>query len=345
MTGGAEVVTLAHPGSALSGDHTVVWSPLFQATWDRVNTRCGGPPVRADPPDELMTRLDSFQWDATTVMPDGSWRVWAGPATRDFIQQVNREAAAISGEAQGPFHLEHESEGTITAFGLLDRKVEFRKALYRSGTKPLDFMTSGGIFPSQFFGVAGELSQGLSDSIRILAYDPDKKSHAVEILCKNGKESVICYLPPSAADFATACEKVRSWKSIFKNAPEKHGTLDDPALHKNDELKLPYISLATTAEFPELGKSNRYYGADSMPWKISRAEQITRFELHDKGARIRVEASSEADPFGEAPPLRPVVPRKFVYDRPFFIFLWRDKAEWPYFGAWIGDASTLQRFP
>ena len=40
-----------------------------------------------------------------------------------------------------------------------------------------------------------------------------------------------------------------------------------------------------------------------------------------------------------------VTPRRFVFDRPFFIFLWRDKAEWPYFGAWIGDSSALVPFP
>jgi hypothetical protein len=52
-----------------------------------------------------------------------------------------------------------------------------------------------------------------------------------------------------------------------------------------------------------------------------------------------VETSSEADPFG-APPPKPV-PRRFIYDRPFFVFLWREHAEWPYLGVWIGDASAL----
>jgi hypothetical protein len=38
------------------------------------------------------------------------------------------------------------------------------------------------------------------------------------------------------------------------------------------------------------------------------------------------------------------VPRRFLYDRPFFVFLWREGAEWPYFGAWIGDESSLEPF-
>jgi hypothetical protein len=56
-----------------------------------------------------------------------------------------------------------------------------------------------------------------------------------------------------------------------------------------------------------------------------------------------VDVLGEVEPFAGGPP--PNVPRRFVYDRPFFLFLWRDQAEWPYFGAWIGDDSAMQAFP
>ena len=29
------------------------------------------------------------------------------------------------------------------------------------------------------------------------------------------------------------------------------------------------------------------------------------------------------------------------HDRPFFAFLWRDNADWPYLGVWVGDSSAL----
>jgi hypothetical protein len=38
----------------------------------------------------------------------------------------------------------------------------------------------------------------------------------------------------------------------------------------------------------------------------------------------------------------PVVPRDFHYDRPFFVFLWREGAEWPYVGAWVGDDAGME---
>ena len=98
------------------------------------------------------------------------------------------------------------------------------------------------------------------------------------------------------------------------------------------------------ADFPELKSSLRYHRDRPLPWKLYRVEQITRFDLHEEGARVRVETGFEAKPFSGLPP-PPAIPRNFIYDRPFFVFLWRDKAEWPYFGAWIGDTSALKPFP
>lgn len=340
----AEVVAIPHPGVAVPLNKTVVWSPVFQATWDAFVARCKGPLLRTEPPNELMDKLDSFRFDAKSTLPEGRWKVWAGPATKAFLDHVNEGATAITKEKPGPFRLERESPDNIAAFGLLDRQVEFTKALYRSGKKPMDFITSSGAASSQFFGVAGGLSAGFDESIRVLSYEPDKKSHALELMCKEEGETVILYLPEVSGDFATACDAVRKWKADFKADKQLAGTIRDPHLHRNDSLRVPYVSFDVMSDFPDLTTSLRFHRDEPEPWKIYRVQQLTRFDLYEKGARVRVETSLEAEPFGDPPPPPPTVPRQFIYDRPFFVFLWRDKAEWPYFGAWIGDASALKPF-
>ena len=127
----AEVITLVHPAEAMPEKHTVVWSPLFQATWDKLNSELGGKPDKVEPPNELMAKLDSFPWKADAVMPAGSWKTWSGPATNDFLNQVNDEAAKLTGEPDGPFRLSQESPNNRAAFGLLDREVSFQKEFLR----------------------------------------------------------------------------------------------------------------------------------------------------------------------------------------------------------------------
>lgn len=341
-----EIVTLTHPGESLPANSTVVWSPVFQAAWDKLNTRLGGPPVRVEPPNALMARLDAFRWKPGKVLPGGAWQAWCGPATRDFLNQVNREAAAITREPEGPFKLLQESSGSLAFFSLLDRTVEFQRAFSRSNKIPMKFQTSDGGHPVRFFGVRDEAGDGFGDSVRILAWRPVDRSHAIQIRCKQADDTVILYLPGQNQDFATACHWLRTWRSQSKPDAGRSGAWDDCVFHSGDEIQIPYVTLESNADHTLLFGGVRYHGEKgkpAMPWSITRVEQLTRFELHEKGARVRVEVSGEAAALGPGPP--PTVPRRFLYDHPFFVFLWRDQAEWPYFGAWIGDASALRAFP
>jgi hypothetical protein len=336
----ADVVTLAHPSEALPHEKTVVWSPLFQATWDKLNTELGGKAEKVVPPNELTAKLDSFQWEANKIMPAGSWKTWSGPSTPDFLKRVNEEAAKMTGEAKGPFRLSEENESNRAVFGLLDRVVSFRKAFLRSRGEPMAFRVGDKESPVSFFGCRSDMSGGLRESVRVLAFRPVDRSHAIQILCKEADDSVVLYRPAKSMDFATACSWIRTWRALATTNKAEFGAWNDPLLHETDEVRIPCVDLEYTADLTSKLKGVRIH--KGKPWSIERAEQKTRFQLHKKGARVRVEVSIE--PFADSQGPR-IIPRKFIYDRPFFVFLWRDGAEWPYFGAWIGDVTALKAFP
>jgi hypothetical protein len=334
-----EIVTLAHPEEKLPANSTAIWSPLFQATWDKLNSNLGGPPTKIDPPNALMTKLDAFKWNAGQVMPEGSWKTWCGPATQDFLKKVNEEAATLSQTKNGPFKLASENPAGLASFGLLDREVTFIKSFARCIKEPINFRVGSAKQPVQFFGTKVEDDVGFAESVLVLAFRPVDQSFAIQISSKQSDDKVILYRPAKEQDFASACHWLRTWRSQFNADKERSGAWDDCFLHAGDEIQIPYVDLNTTADL-----SNRLGGRrdhQGHPWVITRAEQITKFQLHEKGARVRVEVSLEASPLAATPQ---TTPRKFIFDRPFFVFLWRDKAEWPFFGAWIGDASALKAF-
>jgi hypothetical protein len=335
----AEVVTMPDPHGGMPPGKTVVWSPLFQATWDTMNAKLGGPPKKIDPPNELMSRLDAFRWEPATVMPEGAWKTWAGEATPEFLKQVNTEAARMTGEAEGPFRLSGDAHpGMIACFGLLDRQVEFAKPFYRSMKVPLEFGT--GRSAVRFFGAKGDQADAYGETVKVLAYRPVDGSHALEISCKGADDKVILYLPAAAQDFATACRWIREWREDSESNGGLPGNWDDRRLHHGDEIRVPYVSIDVTDELSSQLQGGRFHGRPDDPWTVRRAEQMTKFELHEKGARVRVEASIDIEAFSSEPR---TVPRRFIFDRPFFVFLWRDTAEWPYLGAWIGDATALMK--
>jgi hypothetical protein len=333
----AGIITLPDPASPMPEGGTAVWSPLFQATWDAMNKEIGGKPESIDPPNELMARLDAFNWKAEAVMPEGAWKTWAGKATPDFLKRVNAEAAQMTGEAEGPFRLIGDGIPGLVCFGLLDRKVEYAKPFYRSKAVPMEFGERKS--PVRFFGATSDLADLYGEAVKVLAYRPVDGSHALEISCKGGDDKVILYRPAKAQDFATACRWVREWREDFDGNAALPGGWDDRRLHEGDEVRVPYVSLDAKADFTHLLNSRRNHGIEGGVWGIRRAEQKTKFELHEKGASVRAEVS--LDPFASEPRNHP---RRFIYDRPFFVFLWRAEAEWPYLGVWVGDDSALRKF-
>lgn len=343
----ADIVTLPHPDEKLPAESTVVWSPLFQATWDTMNQSFGGPPERVEPPNPLMAKLDGTQWKPEAVMPEGSWKTWGGPATQAFLDQVNREATQLTGDKKAPFALPAEiTQHTLVCYGILDRKVEFIKPFFRSKKVPMDFKFGKEVMPVRYFGAPLSRINEFRGPVRILSWKPSERSHAIQVKCKQAGESLVLYLPGKPQDFSTACRWLHKWRTdpLPVDPSTKTGAADDPFLHRQDQVKIPYLALDVRESFKELlQKNRRHYAGQLVPWEITAAEQHTRFKLHEKGAEVRVEASLAAEPFAGEIKMPPMVPRHFIYDRPFFAFLWRDGAEWPYFGVWIGDVSALEK--
>ena len=333
----AEIVAVAHPGENLPHDKTVIWTPLFQAAWDDLH-RALGEPVKVEPPNVLMDRLDHFDWKSDSVMPPNRWKVWTGEAAQELIDKANAEAARMTGEKTGPFRSAPRLQSRI-ALGLLDRDLIFKKPLHRSLEVPLEFHLADGTKPKvRFFGVRRKASGAFGGLVRVLAFQ--EGTHAIQIAA-DGDESAVLYLPEKPASFLEACDKLREWRS--KKLEGAFGSAQDPNLHENDDLRIPVLKLENTTDFVPQLQSLRYFKDGGLPWILSKAEQRLKFELTEKGAKLRVEVEMGADPFGEPPP-PPMIPRFVHYDRPFFVFLWRDHAEWPYFGAWIGDPSALEAF-
>ncbi|MES2995481.1 MAG: hypothetical protein V4733_01595 [Verrucomicrobiota bacterium] len=332
----AEIVSLAHPAEKFDAADTVVWTPLFQAAWDRLNEEHGGKAVKVEPPNELMQMLDAFQWKPGTVMPEGNWKTWGGKASLEFLARVNREAEGILGE-KNAFPAREFPPGSLSVYAVMAKTLEFEKA-FSKAEEPMVFRSGESETPVKFFGVQGERSGAFAEFVRVLAYRPKDGSHALEIATKQAGDRVVLYRPPAVQDFATACRWLREWRKT-KPGSGKSGAWDDPVFHERDEVQVPYVKLESRADMAARLASLRWFGKKTVPWKIALAEMKTEFELHEKGARVKATVELQDEPFGFTPPM---TPRKFVYDRPFFIFLWRDGAEWPYYGVWIGNSEALR---
>ncbi len=333
----SEIVAVAHPEEKFPEGKTVVWSPLFQAAWDGLHDGLGDL-VKVEPPNALMERLDHFKWKPDAVMPRNRWKVWAGEATQKLIDKANSEAARMTGVKTGPFKMEPRPHSRI-ALGLLDRDMVFKKPLHPSLDAPLVFHSkSVNNAKVRFFGTRRKASSAYGGVVRVLAYQ--KGSHALQI-ASDGDDSAVLYLSEKPQSFSEASKTLRDWRA--ETLKGEWGSVQEPALHENDDVRIPVLKLEDTTDFvPQL--QGLRHCQSGPPWLIYKAEQRTNFQLTEKGAKVRVVVETGVEPFAELPPKPMMIPRFFHYDRPFFVFLWRDGAEWSYFGAWIGNDAAMQKF-
>ncbi len=215
----------------------------------------------------------------------------------------------------------------------------FKNPLHRSADAPLAFrLADGSKSQVRFFGSRRKASAKYGGVIRVLSYQAG--THALQI-ASDGDDCVVLYLPDKPLSLSEACGKLREWRANPINGPS--GSAQDPSLHETDDVRIPVLKLENTTDFVPVLQGLRHFKS-GPPWLISTAEQRLKFQLTEKGAKLRAEVESGIDPFGEPPPKPKMVPRFFHYDRPFFVFLWRDGAEWPYFGAWIGNDASMEPY-
>ncbi|HVJ45549.1 MAG TPA: hypothetical protein VM511_04120 [Luteolibacter sp.] len=318
----AEPVAIPLPDSPLPDDRTVVWSPLFPATWDALKEQTG-PLVSVDPPNPTITGLEAFRFDRKTVFPETSWKTWSGPSTQEFLATVNSEAAEMLGEPKGPFQLSIIDPANRVAFGLLNHRIEFRRPLHRSKKIPMKFKSGQAETDVAFFGTKGK-----HPSVEVLAWNAAERFHALKLHDNHSDAGIILYLPPAPMDLRTAWTKVME----IQKKPEMFIALGD-----KDEVRIPYLDLKSESDLTSYFTGTIRFGK-LEPTSQFQARQLTLFKLHEKGAEVRVETAM--DPFAGGPP----EPRHFIYDRPFFVFMAKKDAEWPYFGAWIATTDGMEPF-
>jgi hypothetical protein len=70
----------------------------------------------------------------------------------------------------------------------------------------------------------------------------------------------------------------------------------------------------------------------------SEVKQLVRFQLNEKGAVLKSEATIAVAALAIARPLNLHI---MVFDKPFLILMKQARAPRPYFALWVGNASLL----
>ncbi|WP_338288465.1 hypothetical protein [Luteolibacter sp. LG18] len=335
----AEVEVVAHPAVECAPGKTIVWTAAMQAAFDRlIGPKSSTPFDRVDPPNPLVARMRDFRWKEEDVLPKDGWFAVAGPSTLELTEQANAKWRKLVGGEGKPF----SSGGSgLAAFVGIRRDFLFAKEFAPSGAAKLTWQPTGG--GVKFFGVKGDASYEFGEQVRVLAFRPSEGTYALQFLSKKGDDTMILYLPKEGQPMMEAIRWVETWKRGWGSAEEAKMEWNEKRLHEGDDLRIPEIQLDAAQDLGAKFSGNLFFKKSQTPWRVAQATTSASLGVDAKGVKFQSTAAMEIRPFGGVTDLQKAFPRRFWFDRPFFLFLWREKAEWPCAAVWFGSVEGLMK--
>jgi serine protease inhibitor len=315
-----------HLSAPIGKGTNILWCASFQLAWNEACSLVGeNLHFTADDPMVGVLNRKSF---TKADIDEGSYVAVADFVRNDIHSKIRK---AVEEKFHGTVNPRFIPSKGLTlrpqdfvAYACLFKNLEF-KVPFESIDQPLVF--SGVKLAS--FGVGANKSAPVEMYSQVLVLNyKDTHDFVIELKSKSQGDRIILAKVRPAESLAATIAQVRNWV----------GPTNAQAARSGDILMVPKLNFDVTREYSEIERQdlvvkNSKIAKDLM---IVSAIQNTRFQLDEKGARLRSEshmafACSKAEPTG----------RIMVFDEPFLILLERQGASAPYFALWVDNPELL----
>ena len=178
----------------------------------------------------------------------------------------------------------------------------------------------------KYFGIDSESDSKLRKQVTVLYYSDD--GYAVK-LNTNENDEVILVKGDNGDNFL----------DVYKNTMNKAGKYTNKTFTDLDTLMVPNININVKKSFDQLTYKDFYF-ANGDEYHISKAVQTIKFELDNKGGKIKSEAGMQVAKNSVA--IDEIEERHFDFNDTFIIFLKEKNKDLPYFAAKISDIKKFQ---
>ena len=201
-------------------------------------------------------------------------------------------------------------------YTMLVKNFEFVTPFTKLANAPFDSSSD----KYKFFGVKASSPKNQKNNIKVLFHNSNDE-YAVSLKTKNN-EDVILYRTDADDSF----------KNIYKKI-EKN-TKPNERFEDEDSLKVPFIKIDKEFSYDEL-TGQEIKNTDRL--YIAKALQTVKFDMDNKGGKLKSEAAM--DIMKMSLPLPP--PRRFDFDKKFYLFMKESDKNQPYFALKVQNPDYL----
>lgn len=320
----------AHLEAPIIPGRNLLWCATFQLAWNELCTLAGEDLHFRDREPEMVAVLNKKSTTRNDIDAE-SYVAIADFVRNDVFGQIERQVEA---RFHGQFVPRYVPPKTLTprpqdvvAYACLCKNLEFETPFERID-QPLVFRGT----PVPCFGVDEEYKSSqakILEQILILDYQTED-DFVIELVTKSKGDRLILAKVTPGETLAETIEAIG--RRIAASEPIQAGACD--------VLNVPKCDFDLTRHFTELEGLNLTVQnatfADDLT--ILSALQNVRFEMNEKGVRLRSESHMS---IGCGGPMTPESPHIMIFDKPFLVVLQRRDREMPYFAMWVDNAELL----
>jgi hypothetical protein len=326
---GSTVVT-PHLDVPIEQGTNVLWCGTFQLVWNEACSLIGEDLHFAGQEPEMVAALNE-QLFSKADLDEASYVAVADFVGKDVFRTIRRELARKFGPVATPRLIPPKSltprPQDIVSYAYLFKDLRFPKPFERLA-QPVSLAGTDVLC----FGIEAPYKSGHADLLpQVLIFDyEDEDNFVIELKTRGeGDRLLLAKIPPQPTLQATVAHVVdRTSRATHEEATA------------GDILKVPKLNFDVTRRYQELeGRalvSNNPQVAKDL--RVLSAVQNTRFQLDEKGVRLRSESHLS---LGCAAAPRPVPRHVMIFDKPFLILMQRAGAKRPYFALWVDNAELL----
>lgn len=308
-----------------------IWCATLQLVWNDMKNEVVGQDIVFEEQLQMVDNLNKESFTADMLSDEYYYKAY-GLMTTKLKEQIEKgikdkfnETSDILNDFNWPENVENTDMKNYFFYAMLRRNFEFPKVFTK---------LNNGVFADKYndvkyFGIDTTTDSAVYQQVEVLFYD-SKDNFAVSLQTKNNDE-VILYKSPEGTTF----------EEIYNNLQEASREYSGKKYFtKNDSLKVPYIKFDEKKEYQELS-GKPFEMADGRIAEIGKAVQTIKFELDEKGGKIKSEAGISLRVTSLAPVERNEY-RYFELDDTFAIFLKENDKDVPYFAGLISNIENYQ---
>jgi hypothetical protein len=324
---------VANPDAQLNPANNVIWCGTLQLAWNEAIGLIGEKPrfFHQPPLVDLLNREDFTRRD----LDPGSY-----VAIADF--ERNHVEAEIRAALEKVFHgaaspdlippvPPNPGPDDFVAYAYLFKNLAFARPFLNS-----DSIVFAGT-PVKGFGFTGkpsDLRDQLAAQVTICSYNSADDFVIKLKTSQPGDELILAKVPPLAMKIPPGLNLLPTLITADSRATAYAG-----AVGPGDVLAIPKINIDLEKEFTELEGLKLNPGPAAKiqsQLTLTRAQQLVRFQLNEKGAVLKSEAT-----LGFAATAMIAPQHRLIFDKPFLILMKQAGSAKPYFAMWVGNASLL----